>query len=131
MGVLPVYLRTQYLENMECKHIDITDEGICKSCGIDFASQEFVDSLPEAPESLDYLGDLMGIIKLAEATAKEYATKYTKAKPKFRWIGVQLVRTSDWTEVLESSFVTAKKLGYRGDIERWGDICKGYASSLI
>lgn len=117
-----------------CDHLDITDTGNCKICGIDITNQEFIDSLPEAPENLNYLGDLMGIIQLAQATAREYARRNSViTNPKFRWVGTQLMRTSSealWADVLQPSFIVAKVLGYRGDCERWTEVCKEYYIGL-
>lgn len=109
-----------------CNHSDITDMGICKSCGVDVTSKEFIDSLPE---DSNYLGDLMGIIQLAQATAKEYLKRSTDSKPKFFWVGTQLMRiTSEmiWDDILKPSFIVAKELGYRGDHDRWASVCKDY-----
>lgn len=113
-----------------CEHSEITDAGVCTSCSVDVTSQEFVDSLPEAPENLRYLGDLLGLIQLAQVTAQEYMRRSTETKPQFRLVGAQLVRTSPdsiWVDVLQPSFPVAKALGYRGDCERWAEICKEYA----
>lgn len=83
----------------DCEHAELSDAGICQTCGVDITSQEFVDSLPEPPESLDYLGDMMGLIHLAQVVAWE----------------------------IQKSFIIAKALGYRGDYERWLCVCQEYA----
>jgi hypothetical protein len=116
-----------------CDHPNITNAGICTSCGVDITSQEFIDSLPEAPEDLSYLGDLMGIIRLAQETAHEYLKRSKYAEPKFRWVGTQLIRSCPegvWADVLEPSFLVAKTLGYRADYERWAVVCKEYAENI-
>ena len=120
-------------KQLSCDHVNITDDGICMLCGVDITSQEFVDSLPEAPEDLSYLGDLMGIIQLAQETAREYVKRCSTELPKFRWVGTQLIRTSPdeiWENVLPPTFVVAKCLGYRGNYGRWMDVCKEYAEHI-
>jgi hypothetical protein len=103
-----------------CDHDNIADNGICMSCGVDINSQEFLDSLPPAPEDLSYLGDLMGIIRIAQTTAQEYTRRLvTEPQP-------ELV----WAEILPPSFIVAKVLGYRGDYQRWGEVCKEYTEHI-
>jgi len=55
----------------DCEHDEISDAGICKFCGMDITSQEFLDTLPLVP--LDsQLGDIPGIIRVAQETAEEF-----------------------------------------------------------
>lgn len=123
----------------DCQHLDITDQGICKACGVDITSQEFLDSLPEAPPDSE-LGDICGLVRLAQETAEEFVRRqadirdpHNPAQPKIRWVGTQMVRVpreTIWTEILRPSFARAKKLGYRSDYERWQDICMEYVHSI-
>ena len=114
----------------DCEHDEISDAGICKFCGMDITSQEFLDTLPLPLDS--QLGDIVGIIKVAQATAEEilsYRDPHNPALNKISWAGAQLVRTPDaavWKEVLPPSYAIAKTLGYRGTYERWVEVCKDY-----
>jgi hypothetical protein len=106
-----------------CLHLDLTDEGVCKLCGTDITTEEFVESLPEVPGGTANLGDIMGIVKLARATAEGYLG----TTPKFRWAGTQLIRSPDkmrWTEACNATFPIAQTLGYRGDNDRWVEVCR-------
>ena len=108
---------------MSCEHLDFNDEGVC-SCGMDVTSQEYINSLPEVPET--NLGDLMGIIRLAQDTA----TLYHERCNTLQWVGAQIIRPPSevvWSSLLEESFFAAKSFGYRGDYQRWSEICKEYA----
>jgi hypothetical protein len=122
-----------------CPHFDITDEGICIECSIDISSDEFLDSLPEAPAT-ETLGDLMGILRLARATAELFIEQRegnrdptNPALFKLRTVGVHIMRLPDsvfWTGILQPSYVTAKALGYRSSFDCWSTICKDYLDEL-
>lgn len=126
----------------DCEHDEISDAGICKSCGTDITSQEFLDTLPEVSPDFQ-LGDIMGIIKLAQATAREFLDRVetdrdphnpSQPKLKLRWMGNQLMRPpreTVWMEVLQPTFDLAKGLGYRGNMERWESVCMEYVSFLL
>ena len=124
----------------DCEHAELSDAGICQTCGVDITSQEFLDSLPEAPPD-SQLGDTMGIIRVAMATAQEYIDRVqavrdpnSPGQPKMRWVGTQLVRPpreSIWLEVLRPAFTRAKELGYRGDFERWDSVIVDYVAFVI
>jgi hypothetical protein len=119
----------------ECAHIELTDEGVCKFCGVDTASQQFMDSLPEVPPGR--LGDLVSIVKLAEATAKEYLhhqDPHNPKLPKLCWAGTQLIRMPSkisWADMIHDSYPTAKKLGYRGSLEKWSEVCEDFMELII
>jgi hypothetical protein len=124
------------LKNMlDCGHDEITDEGICKACGVDITSQEFMDSLPEPPPD-SQLGDIPGIIKVAQETAEEFLRRqaecrdpHNPSQPKFRWVGTQLIRPpreTIWMDVVRPSYAIVKQLGYRGTLQRWDEICMEY-----
>jgi hypothetical protein len=125
---------------LECEHEEITDEGICKTCGVDITSQAFLDSLPEPPPD-SQLGDIMGIIRVATTTAEEFLVHLEDCRnplcpnqPKLRWMGTQLVRPSRgevWSEVVKPAYTLAQELGYRGAFERWNEICLEYVRLLI
>ena len=103
-----------------CIHMELTEDGICGSCGVDITSQEFLDSLPEVPDNLN-LGDIVGIARLAQATAEEYVTRESEG----RNLGVKY---DLW--ILEPSYQAAKQLGYRGTYSRWTAICKDYVEFI-
>jgi hypothetical protein len=99
-------------ENFNCvdfgKHIDMSDA--------------------EPPD----LGDIGGICKLIDATAKTYARLVREntdpGNPRLtrlRMVGGTMVRIPHKAilkNVLGPSYVSAKALGYRGTFERWGDL---------
>ena len=123
----------------ECTHEEITDEGICVACGVDITSEDFLDSLPEPPAGSN-LGDIPGIIKVAQDTADEFVRRVAecrdplKPEPKLRWVGTQLLRPTRemiWLEVIRPAYAIAKKLGYRGTFERWDEICLEYVLSIV
>jgi|ERR1700739_357731 len=111
----------------DCLHLDITDEGMCLVCGVNITSDEYINSLPEVPPG-SLVGDLMGMIQLAQATAEQLAIAR-----RIRWVGTLMIRVPEealWKEILPASFTTAKQLGYRGDFERWSIICKEYLEKI-
>ena len=78
----------------------------------------------EVPKNL--LGDILAVCELVSAVNKEFNSK------KFKWVGTQLIRVPDaiiWEEILKPSFLAAKEIGYRGDFERWCEICKEYVNN--
>lgn len=78
------------------------------------------------------LGDIAGIARLISATAKTYAQLVkdnTDPKnpdlPRLRMVGGKMLRIphkSLCKETLAPSYATAKALGYRGSLERWGEM---------
>jgi hypothetical protein len=119
----------------KCLHLDVTNDGICTSCGINIGSEEFFNSLPDAPAE-PQLGDLMGIIRLAEATVTRYfehkkdmSDPTHPDQPRLRIIGKTIIRVPDsvvWKEVVKPAFAKAVKLGYKGTYSRWNEICREY-----
>lgn len=94
---------------IECgKHIDIPDMG--------------------TPD----LGDLVGIIHLIDTTVKSFALLMANNTdpnnpdlPRLRLIGGVMVRVPHkilCKELVGPSYTEAKQLGYRGTMERWGEI---------
>lgn len=117
-----------------CLHLSVSDEGICVDCGVDINSPEYLASLP--PVSDKELGDIVNIIRLAEATAVAFTELVAintdpnnPALPRLRLVGGQLLRLPHetlWAPLLKPSFQEAKQLGYRGTYQRWGEIVKDF-----
>lgn len=105
-----------------CVIPDETGE-LCADCG------KHID-LPDVPAP--NLGDIPGIIRLVQATAKTYAQliqENTDPKnprlPRLQLIGGQLIRIPHkmlYKNMLAPSYLAAKALGYRGTFERWGEM---------
>jgi hypothetical protein len=105
----PCLLPDEHDNCVECgKHIDMPDV--------------------EAPN----LGDITGIIRLIDNTAKSYA-KLVEAnsdpanptQPKLRLVGGQFVRLPHnilCKSLLNVTYTQAKQLGYRGTFDRWGEL---------
>ncbi len=102
----------------------IPDENdCCTECGAHI-------DLPDIPAP--DLGDIVGIIKLIDATVKSYVqlvvanTDPTHPElPRLRMIGGVIMRVSHkmiFRELYGPSFKQAKSLGYRGSLERWSEI---------
>lgn len=78
------------------------------------------------------LGDIAGIVKLIDATAKSYVQlirENTDPKnpslPRLRLVGGRMVRIPHkmlYKDLLGPSYLAAKSLGYRGTFERWGEL---------
>jgi hypothetical protein len=120
----------------DCPHLYITDEGVCTLCGVDTTSQEFLDSLPEAPNPDASLGDIVGIVSLIETVVDAYLEvkdPHNPNLPKLRFVGNQIMRIPDgisWTGVCQSAYSSAKTLGYRGTSERWEELCTEFLPPL-
>jgi|SRR5271157_1542085 len=108
----------------ECPCFLPDDNDNCMNCG------KHVD-LPDVPASLN-LGDILGIVRLIDTTAKSYAQLIREnadpknpALPRLRLIGGQLIRiphTLLLKNLVNESYPIAKNLGYRGGIKRWGEL---------
>ena len=112
-------------EQKPCTHPDITDEGVCTICGVNIDDPTFFDAFPEVVVPKELVKEILAIGQVVEEVAKEFASR----KGFFRWAGTQLVRTPDtlfWDEILKSSYTVAKEKGYRGDHQRWSQICKEF-----
>jgi hypothetical protein len=101
----------------------IPDEnGNCTNCGrpVDLPNAE-------APD----LGNIVGICNLIDATAKAYARLLVAntdpgnpALPRLRLIGGVMMRIPHQMlckEILGPSYKEARRLGYKGSLERWGE----------
>jgi hypothetical protein len=83
-------------------------------------------------EPLPNLGDIVGICGLIDKTAKMYATVIRKntdpanpSLPRLRIVGNRIIRLSHKTllfELMKPTFKEAKALGYKGNLERWGEL---------
>jgi hypothetical protein len=116
------FFRDVPMEECPCVIPDENDN--CVDCGKHI-------ELPDA-EPPHSLGDIGGICRLLDTTAKTYAQRIednTDPKnpmlPRLRLVGGQLVRVPHKAilkEVVQPSFKTAKALGYRGTAERWAEM---------
>jgi hypothetical protein len=107
----------------ECPCIVPDDNDNCVDCGKHIEMPDV-----EPPD----LGDIVGIVKLIDATAKEWAQRIedntdpqNPSQPRLRLVGGQLVRIphkSLFKDLLKPTYVSAKALGYRGTFERWGEM---------
>lgn len=78
------------------------------------------------------LGDIGGIVRLINATAKTYAQLLREntdpknpSQPRLRMVGGRMLRIPHkmlYRDLLGPSYGAAKALGYRGTFERWGEI---------
>ncbi len=85
------------------------------------------------------LGDIAGIVRLLDSTAKTYAEivrENTDPKnpglPRLRMLGGQMVRIPHKTlyrGLLHPRYSAAKTLGYRGTIDRWSELVTETTSS--
>lgn len=110
---------------MADEHFCIPDDNDnCVECG------QRID-LPEIAEIPD-LGDIMGMIRLIDDTAKKYMRMVEMntdpadpALPRLRIVGGQIMRLphkSLYGQFFVPSYRRAKELGYRGSLERWSEI---------
>ena len=89
-------------------------------------------------EPLPNLGDIVGICGLMDKTAKQYATVIREnsdpqnpSLPRLRIVGNRMIRLSHKTllhELSKPSFKEAKALGYKGTLERWGELVEEHLS---
>ena len=94
----------------------------CTECG------KHID-MPDVGEP--NLGDIVGIIRLIDDTVKSYSELVTRntdpvtGLPKMRLVGGLLMRVPHkmlYRDLVEPSYKAAKQLGYRGTMERWGEV---------
>lgn len=107
-------------------HFCIPDENDnCVDCGqhMDF---------PEVTDMPDF-GDIVGICNLVTKTAHAYALliKHNTdpkdpSQPKLRMVGRRMIRLPHKAlftkQLAPSTYIQAKALGYKGTIDRWGEI---------
>ena len=108
----------------ECPCVIPDENDNCLDCGKPIAG------LPEVGDP--HLGDIAGIARLMDATAKTFAQlvrENTDPKnpslPRLRLVGGQMMRLPHkmlFKDLLGPSYVAAKSLGYRGTFERWGEM---------
>ena len=104
----------------------------CIDCG------KHIDLSAFDNEPLPDLGDIVGICGLIDKTAKMYAkVKRDNADPKdpslprLRIVGNRMIRLSHKTllfELMQPTFKEAKALGYKGNLERWGELVEEHLS---
>lgn len=109
----------------ECPCIIPDENDCCIDCGKHIVMQEV-----DPPN----LGDIAGIVRLIDATAKTFAQlvrENTDPKnpklPRLRLVGGRMIRIphgSLYKDLLGPSYIAAKALGYRGTFERWGEMIK-------
>lgn len=104
----------------------------CVDCGthIDLS---YLDNEP-----LPNLGDIVGICTLIDKTVKMHATiirENTDPKdpslPRIRMVGNRMMRLSHKTllyGLMEEGFKEAKALGYKGTLERWGELVEEHTA---
>ena len=88
--------------------------------------------MPDVPAP--NLGDIMGICKLLDATALIYtnlvrrnADPQNPSQPRLRIVGGQLTRLPHkvfFHDLVGPSFMKARRLGYRGTYQRWGELLR-------
>jgi hypothetical protein len=115
-------LRGLSMEDCPCLIPDENDN--CVDCGKHIE----ITDVAEPPN----LGDIPGIVRLIESTAKTYAEMVKDntdpaipTLPRLRLIGGQFVRIPHkafYKLSLGPSYNSAKALGYRGTFERWTEI---------
>lgn len=115
------FCRNIHMEECPCIIPDENDN--CVDCG------RHIDVPDAAPPNL---GDIGGICRLIDTTAKAYAQRVednidpkNPSLPRLRLVGGLLVRVPHkviFKEVIQPSFKTAKALGYRGTYERWSEM---------
>jgi len=92
-------------------------------------ADKFVDLLDVSPPDL---GDILGICRLIDTTAKSYVELVVANTdpndpelPRLRIVGGVFMRVPHkalYQQLFGPSYKQAKKLGYRGSLERWGEI---------
>lgn len=107
---------------MKCSCAVPDEDGNCLACGKHLR-------MP-APD----IGDIKAICRLLEATTAAYgrlleldADPSKPELPKLRLVGPQIVRvprSAVGHDLLRPSFVAARRLGYRGTYERWGELVR-------
>ena len=108
----------------ECPCLIPDDDDNCIDCG------KHID-MPQVSEPPN-LGDIPGIVKLIESTAKHYEAMVKEntcpknpALPRLRLVGGYFIRIPHkdlYKAILMPSYVSAKALGYRGTFERWTEM---------
>ncbi len=108
----------------ECPCLIPDDDDNCIDCG------KHID-MPEVAVAPN-LGDIPGIVRLIESTAKHYEAmvkENTDPKnstiPRLRLVGGYFIRIPHkdlYKAILMPSYVSAKALGYRGSFERWTEM---------
>jgi hypothetical protein len=119
-AVLP-YKRDVMADKCQCLIPDEDDN--CIECGqhLDFPEMEPPD-----------LGDIMGIIRLIDTTAKTYeqivranADPNDPTLPRMRIVGNTITRIPHkalYKQVFGPTFQQAKRLGYKGTFQRWTEL---------
>jgi hypothetical protein len=127
MGIqlaMNLYFRGHAMAEKACPCLFVADDGeTCIDCG-----QHIEIPDVEVPD----LGDITGIIRLIDSMAKIYAQRIkdntdpdNPSLPRLSMVGGQFLRIPHkllYKDLLEPSYVEAKRLGYRGTITRWGEI---------
>jgi len=108
----------------ECPCLIPDDDDNCIDCG------KHID-MPKV-EPPPNLGDIPGIVRLIETTAKTYADMVkentdpkNQSLPRLRLVGGYFMRIPHkdlYKAILMPSYVSAKALGYRGTFERWTEM---------
>jgi hypothetical protein len=108
----------------ECFCLIPDEEDNCVTCGKPIDFQE-IGELPN-------LGDILGMIRLIDETAKSYLRLVNlntdpndPELPRMRLIGGVIVRIPHkilYKKFFNPSYNQAKELGYRGSLTRWGEI---------
>jgi hypothetical protein len=111
----------------ECPCMIPDENDNCLDCG------RPIEGLPEVPPELN-LGDIAGIARLMDATAKTFAQLVREntdpkdpTRPRLRLVGGQMMRLPHkmlFRDLLGPSYIAAKSLGYRGTFERWGEMIR-------
>lgn len=107
----------------ECPCLIPDDNDNCVDCG------KHID-MPTVGEP--NLGDIPGIVRLIETTAKHYEAMVKEntdpknpSLPRLRLVGGYFIRIPHkdlYKAILMPSYVDAKALGYRGTFERWTEM---------
>jgi len=122
---------------MDCRHLSVDELGNCKDCGQTI--EEYLAELsninylefPSVELPLVDLGDLKGILKLADSTIKTFECKLielydpnSSGQPKIRRIGNLIFRQTwneIWNEIVAKSYPEAVRLGYRQSLSKWNE----------
>lgn len=117
----------------ECPCLIPDDNDNCVDCGKHI---EILDA-GEPPN----LGDIPGIVKLIESTARTYTDMVKEntdpknhSLPRLRLVGGYFMRIPHkdlYKAILMPSYVSAKALGYRGTFERWTEMIYEAAPPVI
>lgn len=108
----------------ECPCVIPDENDNCIDCGKPINMPEVV--------AVPNLGDIPGIVRLIESTAKNYydlvrdnTDPKNSSLPRLRLIGGHFMRIPHkdlYKAILMPSYVSAKALGYRGTFERWSEM---------